>query len=86
LIVVRKKLKIVPFVNVAEKIKHLEIVKKSSVVMLRSLQIRLELSITRNGTDELFRNALNNKIKYYTEQIEEVELKLDQLTRQEEQL
>jgi hypothetical protein len=71
-------------VSIQEKIKHLEIVRKSYLVMLRSLQIRLELLNNSNQNAEFFKNVLHSKIKYYTRQIEEVETKLDQLVQEQE--
>jgi hypothetical protein len=76
-------LKIVELVSIDEKIKHLEIVKKSYLVMLKSLQIRLELLNSKNQNDDFFRNVLHSKIKYYTMQVEEVESKLDLLAHEQ---
>ena len=71
--------------NTDEKIKHLEMVKKSYKVMLKSLQIRLELQVSGLGSGDFFTNVLHSKIKYYATQIEDVALKLDQLIQEQEQ-
>jgi hypothetical protein len=62
-----------------ERIKHLEILKKSYEVMLRSLQIRLDLHESRDPDDAALKNVLHDKISYYTQQIESLDLKIKNL-------
>ena len=59
-----------------EKVKHIEILKKSYEVMLKSLQIRLDLHSTRDPDDIFLKNVLKDKIEYYISQIELLNEKL----------
>ena len=62
-----------------DKLLHLQILKKSYHVIIKSLLIRLELFEKSADSNEQLKEILNNKISKYNSQIIEIDKKLENI-------